>query len=300
VRAVSLNRIVVGVDGSAEADAALRWALAEAKLRQLPVRAIGVWYPAGTPEEVEKLAALRSVAELRSQLGDDLKSHVDRVVEAAETDVAVTPHVLYGHPADRLIEEADDDALLVVGSRGRGAVKASMLGSVSHSCAQYARCPVAVVRGPHRHRRGLRRVVVGVDGSSSSVRALRFAHDAAAVRKAQLFVVHAWTLPSLALTARSWQVPREAAEELRAQAGHRLDESLRHAAIDPAGSNVEASLVEAFPATALLGAAKTADLLVVGTRGNGGWKGLLLGSVSMQCLAQSPCPVIVTRDEPAS
>jgi nucleotide-binding universal stress UspA family protein len=297
---VSFARVVVGVDGSTEADAALSWALAEAKLRQLPVRAIGVWYPAGTPEEVDKLAALRSVAELRSVLGEDLKSHVDRVVEATnETDVAVASQVLYGHPADRLIEEAGEEALLVVGSRGRGAIKASMLGSVSHSCAQYARTPVAVVRGPHRHRRRMRRVVVGVDGSSSSVRALRFARDAAAVRKAQLLVLHAWTLPYLALTARTWQVPREAAEESKAQAGHRLDESLRQAAIDPTLPDVQASLVEAFPAAALLGAAKTADLMVVGTRGHGGWKGLLLGSVSMQCLAQSPCPVIVTRDEPA-
>ncbi|MEH1130554.1 universal stress protein [Micromonospora sp. CPCC 206061] len=87
---VAFTSVVVGVDGSAESDDALSWALREAQLRQLPLRTVGAWYPAGTPEETENLAALHSVAELRSQLVDDLSSHVNAVVrEAAVTDVPI-------------------------------------------------------------------------------------------------------------------------------------------------------------------------------------------------------------------
>jgi nucleotide-binding universal stress UspA family protein len=106
-------------------------------------------------------------------------------------------------------------------------------------------------------------------------------------------------LPYLALTAPPGAVPPDAVEEAEEQARLRLGESLRLGAVDPTRSDVETVLVKAFPGSALLGAAERADLLVVGTRGNGGWKGLLLGSVSMHCLTHSPCPVIVTRDRTA-
>jgi nucleotide-binding universal stress UspA family protein len=297
---VSFTSIVVGVDGSAESDGALNWALGEARLRQLPLRAVWVWHPTGSPEETEKLAALNSVADLRSRLGEDLTSHVERVLDGAgPADGSVVSRVLYGHPADQLIREAGDDALLVVGSRGRGGIKAALLGSVSHSCAQYARSAVAVVRGDRRPDTNAGRVVVGVDGSADSVAALRLARDAAALRKAQLVVVHAWTLPYRDLTAPAWAITPEEMGEAEAQARVRLAESLRQGDVDPRRTGAEAVLVKAFPGPALLGAAEGADLLVVGTRGNGGWKGLLLGSVSMQCLTHSSCPVVVARDQPS-
>jgi nucleotide-binding universal stress UspA family protein len=295
---VSFTSVVVGVDGSAESDDALRWALAEAQLRHLPLRPVWAWYPSGSPEETEKLASLSSVAELRLRLGDDLRSYVDRATQGADTSgVAIDSRVVYGHPTEQLVREAGDDRLLVVGSRGRGGIKASMLGSVSHSCAQYARGAVAVVRGDRRRHTGTGRVVVGVDGSAASVAALRLARDAAALRGARTVVIHAWTLPYLALTAPAWAVWPEDVGEAEAQARVRLDESLRLGAADRTRVDTEAILVNTFPGRALLDAAQEADLLVVGTRGNGGWKGLLLGSVSMQCLTHSPCPVVVVREQ---
>jgi nucleotide-binding universal stress UspA family protein len=183
---VAVTGLVVGVDGSSEADDALVWALNEGRLRNLPVRAINVWQQSGTPQEMERLAGLQTVAELRAQLVNEVRSSVRAVAERAQaTDVAVTCEVLYGHPTQELIRAAGTDSLLVVGSRGRSGLAGAMLGSVSQSCAQYARGAVVVVRG-RRPDSAADRVVVGVDGSARSLHALRFADDAARVRGAAL------------------------------------------------------------------------------------------------------------------
>jgi nucleotide-binding universal stress UspA family protein len=293
---MAITSVVVGVDGSSESDDALVWAVEEGRLRDLPVRAINVWHPSGAPQEVEQLSALQSVGELRAQLRDDLEAGVRAVVEPAHaTDVAVTSQVLYGHPVRELIREAGADSLLVVGSRGRGAVGGSLLGSVSQSCVQYANGPVVVVRGHHPERRA-GRVVVGVDGSPQSVCALRFADEAARLRRASLQVVHAWTVPYLGFAGRGRSLPREAIDEIAVKAGETLRESLRRGSVDATRPDVEMWLVEGYPSLLLLQAAANADLMVVGSRGYGGWKGLLLGSVSTQSVTQAPCPVVVIRD----
>lgn len=289
--------VVVGVDGSPESDDALVWALEEGRLRNVPVRAVNAWHPSGAPQEVEQLAALHSVADLRDRLRHEVDSGVRAVVDRTHaTDVAVTSQVVYGHPGRELIRAAGTDSLLVVGTRGRGSLAGSTLGSVSQSCVQYADGPVAVVRG-HRPERRAGRVLVGVDGSPRSVRALRFADEAARLRGASLLVVHAWTVPYLGFAGRGSGLPREAIDEIAAKAGETLRESLRSGSVDATRSDVEMWLVEGYPALSLLQAAANADLLVVGSRGYGGWKGLLLGSVSTQSVTQSPCPVVVIRDQ---
>jgi nucleotide-binding universal stress UspA family protein len=296
---MTVTEVVVGVDGSPDSDEALAWALREGRLRKLPVRAINVWHPNGTPNEVEMLATLRSVTELRSRLLEEVTSSVRTMVEHVHAaDVAVTSHVVYGHPVQELIREAGADSLLVVGSRGRGSITGSMLGSVSQSCVQYANSTVVVVRGRRRDS-AAGRVVVGVDESASSIQALRFAEQAAAVRGAALQVVHAWTLPYLGFLGRSGSLPQEALDEVAVRAAETLRESMRRASIDATRSDVEMWLAEGAPNLMLLQAAGNADLLVVGSRGYGGWKGLLLGSVSTQSVTQSPCPVAVVRDHDA-
>jgi len=293
---VAVRRVVVGVDGSPEADDALVWALREAWLRDVPLHAVNVWQPSGRPQEAERLAELQSVADLRAGLLRQVSAGVLAVAERARaTGVAVTSDVLYGSPARELIRAAGADSLLVVGSRGRGSVTGVVLGSVSQSCAQYAAGTVVVVRG-RRPDPAAGRVVVGVDGSSRSVQALRFAADAARCRGASLQVVHAWTLPYLGFAGPSETLPQETVDELAADASETLHESLRRGSVDTSRSDVLLHLVESAPAVALLKAAEGADLLVVGSRGHGGWKGLLMGSVSLRCITQSPCPVAVFRE----
>jgi nucleotide-binding universal stress UspA family protein len=291
-----ITSVVVGVDGSPESDDALVWALAEGRLRGVPVRAVNVWQPSGRPREVEWLSGLESVADLRAHLQRDVAAGVRAVTDgAAASDVEVTAAVMYGHPAQELIRLSEADSLLVVGSRGRGSLAGSMLGSVSQSAAQYANGTVVVVRGA-RPDPAARPVVAGVDGSPGSVHALRFAEEAARLRGVPLRVVHAWSTPYLGFAGPATSLPPEAIDELAAQAGETLRAGLDQASIDAARSDVEARLVEGPPARALLDAAADADLLVVGSRGYGGWKGLLLGSVSTQCVTQSPAPVAVVRD----
>jgi nucleotide-binding universal stress UspA family protein len=290
---MTVKDIVVGIDGSPGSDEALLWALREGRRRKLPVRTINVWHPDGTPLQVERLATLHSVAELRTRLREDVTAGVRKLVDRAHaTDVAVTSQVLYGDPVRELIREAGADSLLVVGSRGRGSITGSMLGSVSQSCVQHAHGTVVVVRG-HRRASATGRVMVGVDGSDSSVQALRFAEAAAASRGATLQVVHAWTLPYLGFAGRSGGLPQDALDEIAVQAAETLRDSMRRASIDPARADVEMWLAEGAPNLMLRQAAGHADLLVLGSRGYGGWKGFLLGSVSAQSVTQSPCPVAV-------
>ncbi|GIF01055.1 universal stress protein [Paractinoplanes rishiriensis] len=285
---MTVTNIVVGVDGSSPAEDALVWALREGRLRSLPVRAVHVWHEDGA-------AALPSVAELRERLEHDVTAGVRAVAErAGATDVPVTVEIRHGHPAQELIQAAGAGTLLVVGSRGRGTVAGSLLGSVGQSSAQYAQGPVVVVRGPRRDNPA-GRVVVGVDGSAPSAPALRFARDTAVARGAVLQVVHTWTVPYMGFAGPvAW--PQEAIDDVAAQASQVLLDSLRGAGIDDARAGVELSLVQGPPAATLLEIADGADLLVVGSRGYGGWKGLLLGSVSTRAVTQAPLPVAVIRD----
>jgi len=136
-------------------------------------------------------------------------------------------------------------------------------------------------------------IVVGVDGSEGSKRALEWAAGEAKLRRLPLTALLAWQWPTGIYGAGWMGVTPEVAEDLRKAAERRLEETC--AAVAPAleGVEVTRSVVEGPPAQALLQAAEDADLLVVGTRGHGGFVGLLLGSVSQQCATHSPCPIVI-------
>ena len=152
------------------------------------------------------------------------------------------------------------------------------------------------------------KIVVGVDGSAGAREALRFALAEARLRGAVLETVLAWELPlyegvpgPFLVEVPAELVPplEEARAVLQAGAERRLDAELE-AVLDDADASVEIHclVVEAAPAAALVGAAQGADLLVVGSRGHGGFRGLLLGSVSQRCARSAPCPVAIVRARP--
>lgn len=137
------------------------------------------------------------------------------------------------------------------------------------------------------------RIVVGVDGSDYAEAALDWALDEARRRGAKLQVVHSWQyLPVVAEPMAG--APPIPFEELAANAQQVVDEAVAKATGGKdAGVDIEVTIVEGPPAAALLDCAKDADLLVVGSRGRGGFKGLLLGSVSQQISHHAHCPVVI-------
>ncbi|MFO7776888.1 MAG: universal stress protein [Nitriliruptoraceae bacterium] len=138
------------------------------------------------------------------------------------------------------------------------------------------------------------RIVVGLDSSEESIRALRWALDEARLRDAELELVHAYPTPELVALPAVVTLPSD--DELRGAAGEVISEQLER--IGGAGDVPVTKTVRSGGAAAVLcEVAQGADLLVVGARGLGGFRGLLLGSVTHQVMAHSPCPVVVTVPE---
>jgi nucleotide-binding universal stress UspA family protein len=141
-------------------------------------------------------------------------------------------------------------------------------------------------------------IVVGVDGSDGSRRALRWAAGEAAVRGDELALVHVWERPQAYAPMGLGAYPVDP-EPIQEAARSLLDGLVGEARQLAGDAPVQGLLVEGAPAEALLEAARTADLLVVGSRGLGGFRSLLLGSISQQVAHHAPCPVVIvpTHDE---
>lgn len=138
------------------------------------------------------------------------------------------------------------------------------------------------------------RIVVGIDGSENSKHALRWALDEARLRDASLRVVYAWTMPVYV----GYGVPPAAVinpASLAEAASERVDKTVGEVIGEAEDVQIERKAVEGMAAQTLVEEADGADLLVVGSRGHGGFAGLLLGSVSQQCAHHAPCPVVIVR-----
>ena len=142
-------------------------------------------------------------------------------------------------------------------------------------------------------------VVVGVDHSDGAREALRFALEEAELRQATLRVVHAWQLGYIGVTGMEGGLPAVGGElhDFRDAAAAALDATLRETIPDVGKVDVEQRVVEGAPAAVLIEESRAADLLVVGSRGHGGFAQLLLGSVSQQCAHHADCPVVIVRSK---
>lgn len=135
------------------------------------------------------------------------------------------------------------------------------------------------------------RIVVGVDGSEESLAALRWAGEEAELRHGKVEAVHAWSYPPMAFIPAMVPPAAFPHEALAAEAEAVLDHACNQ--LPDGGTNVQRILVQGSPAQVLIDSAIGADLLVVGSRGRGGFAGLLLGSVSQQCAHHASCPVVI-------
>jgi len=290
--------IVVGVDGSEGSRAAVRWAARDAHRRQLPLRIVAAagldaLEPAPTSESF-----WRHVSAYRESWANDVVNEAADLARKIIAPVEPQTAVYSREPAViALRREAESARLLVVGSRGRGGAIESRLGSTAIALTQEAACPVVVVPtavgGPLDAATG--DVVVGVDGSQMSQRAVEFAFAEAALRRTGLTAVHAWTLPWLRSTLSHRYEVASVTPAFQQEAAAVLSESLAEVRQKYPAVPVVEQAVEERPAVALVEASRDAPLLVVGSRGRGGVTGLLLGSVSHDVLHRAHCPVAVIR-----
>jgi nucleotide-binding universal stress UspA family protein len=151
---------------------------------------------------------------------------------------------------------------------------------------------------PRGHERHVRKIVVGVDGSDASKEALRWAVGEAKLRGAKVVAVHAWQVPVLPIDVGPPPVPALDLVDLLPEferTAQRLVESVVEEVAGGADVDVEPVATEGPAVTALIEAARDAELLVVGSRGHGGFLGLTIGSVSLQVAQHAPCPVVIDR-----
>lgn len=286
--------VVVGVDGSAGSLSAVRAAAAEAVERGRPLRIVHafIWpslgVATGPPVNEPADLGLRAFAERV------LAEAVDEAEKAAP-GVHPTAALVDGAAAPVLLGESRDAVLLVIGDRGLGGFGSLLLGSVALHTTAHAACPVLVVRGQER---ATGPVVVGVDGSAGSGSAIGFAIEEAARRRTSLTAVHVWgAFDSGSQPDRLPLVYDKGALEGAEQ--RVLSESLAGWVTRYPEVTVRPELVHGRPAAALIEHSRTAQLLVTGARGRGGFTGLLLGSVSQTVLHHADCPVVIVR-APAS
>ncbi|GAA4488384.1 universal stress protein [Rhodococcus olei] len=287
--------VVVGVDGSAASYAAVSWAAREAHLHRSPLRivsALGAVSPHGDLRLPQSYFAERNRA-VRDHL--DEAAAIAHTTDTTTTITEITTDVLEGAERPALLEVSRSARMVVVGSRGFGQVTAALAGSVAVALATHAHSPVVVIRGQAGQTSGTGDVVVGVDGTENSVRALSVAFAEAALRATGLVAVHAWSQFALS-TAYCDQLDMEwDAVDVAEQAV--LAERLAGWHQRYPETPVEKTVVRGNAAKQLRDRAEGAELLVVGTRGRGGFAGMLMGSTSSVLLHTAECPLMIVRSD---
>jgi len=287
--------VVVGIDGSDSALNAVRLAAAQAVRRAVPLRIVHVYVaPVALPNGVVDPSLVRNA--MRAQASRWLSvaaAAAEEVAPGLRPDLALEDAPLI--PV--LVKESRSAALLVIGTRGLGGFTGLLLGSTATLLAGRACCPLVVVRGEDSGTSPEQGpVVVGVDGTDNSEQATAFAFAEASARGTHLVAVHTWADAAVDSVLLGHPEPPDF---LPAQ--HRafevLAERLAYWQEKYPDVSVSREVVRDHPSRALLRYAAGAALVVVGTRGRGGFRGLLLGSTSQHLLHHAPCPVAIVRTE---
>ena len=296
-----MRDIVVGIDSSAGSERTLDRAFLEAERTGCPLRVVYAWTaqiwlgasgsglvyaaPLPAPEESRK-AAEQFLAEV-------VAKGLSRRTSATPVELRTETHE---GDAGRVLSRLSNDAvLLVVGGSGHGQLASALLGSVTSHVLHHATCPVMVVPSGAPVT-PFARVVVGLDGSESSRAA--FAWALAEAGPVPLVAVHAWIVNTAPLPIPYTSLPAGAAYERDAEVW--LEQEVALGLGTQQGTNVLRRLPYGPAVAALLNETGPDDLLVLGSRGHGGFASLILGSVASQCTAHASGTVVVVRERPAS
>jgi nucleotide-binding universal stress UspA family protein len=294
---------VVGVDGSNSSTKALDWAVAEAGVRGAPLKVVCA-YTVPRFGATSMDAAYLDVG--ASALSEGAGAVLEAAAERAKEHLSDVEGVLeVGDAAGVLVEHSKQAALMVVGTRGRGGFAERLLGTVSTALPVHAHCPTVVVPSGGRGRTSdaeaadeppeVRKIVVGVDGSEVSKLALARSLDEAISWQADLVAFASMPVAS-GTSLFAWapgQVDHTAVlAELEAEVGRLIEAELVGREV-PDGFAVRHHALDGTASALLVEFSSSADLIVVGSRGRGGFSGLLLGSTSQAVLHHARCPVMV-------
>ena len=283
--------VVVGYDSSSEGEPAFAWALKEGHDRDLPVHALvarGVLYAAAP--------GIGTATPWPEDLVGDLVAQARGYAEAHAPGTTLVTESALGSPASFLVQASQSAELVVVGRHRHSALGEAIVGSTSAQVVAHAACPVVVVDrdfqvpddGP---------IVVAVDGSPANEAAIAFAFERASRLGVPVVAVYAWWLDVPDRVGISWLSEDKLAD---IQQGHRrlLERSVADWVQKYPDVEVRQVLTRQLPVEAVLEQAEGAQLIVVGSRGHGGFAGLLLGSVSQGLLHHArPCPLAVVHSQ---
>jgi nucleotide-binding universal stress UspA family protein len=297
------NLVVAGVDGSPSSTAAALWAAAEAQRRGAELSLVHAYsvplLPSGPGVPPPDIGA--ATAEAATAILDNARD----VVTTAYPGLTVTTLAREESPVTALQTASRHAAVTVVGSHGRHQLTETLLGSVAARVTGHAHSPVVVIRTDPDGRPqggGEGPVVVGLDGSAESDDALAFALQAAASRRTSLIAVRSWDNTALDGLQGSYPVTVDR-DQLDLQEQQLLADQLHNKTGNFPEVPVHQKVLWGRPATTLLSFCEDAGsfgrpcLLVVGSRGRGGFAGMVLGSTSHALIARATCGVAVIRPD---
>jgi nucleotide-binding universal stress UspA family protein len=283
--------ILACVDGSAASDAAIAWATREAVMRQLPITLMHAVPPVVVGWPVGQLYT--DTPEWQKQNGQQVIDQARKTLSASLSESEspeIHTEMEYSSVVQTLIDASKDASMIVAGSQGLGSLGRLLLGSVTTALTHHAHCPVAVIHSDGSVARSSNApVLLGIDGSPASEAATALAFDEASHRGVGLLALHAWSdVGVFPMLGMDWRDSERKGQEILAERLAGWQE--RYPDV-----HVERLIFCDKPSRWLLQESERAQLVVVGSRGRGGFTGMLLGSVSSAVAQSATVPVIVVR-----
>ena len=296
--------VLVGIDGSSNAETAMWWAVDIARASNRPLRLltcyslpvmVGLGAAAGYMGPMLTTEEIREIDAANRKMLEDLKAKV----VSAHSDLKVELFIDQGSPAAAILKASEDAAMIVMGTRGVGSAHALVLGSVSYAVAHRAKCPVILVPETAERAAG-GRVVIGIDGSKNSNQAAAWGLHFAESIERPVELVSAWQYPYAAMSPEIGMVMGPDIEELRhamQRDARKLVEQVRmHLSVDEHSHvSITTDVVEGSATEALIDHSRTNDVLVVGSRSRSVLAAALLGGTTLALAHRSKCPVAIVH-----
>ncbi|WP_186526183.1 universal stress protein [Leekyejoonella antrihumi] len=277
--------IVVGVDTSQASMIALDWATTLAQQTRAPMHLIHGF----SPDRPDWAFGMGADDDHFHRAGERVLNRARNRIQLRDRMIQVSTGLTGSYPAAAMVRASALASMVVVGSHGDSLLHISSIGETAHQIAGHAACPVAVVRTDLNLENEYRRILVGVDRSELSGKALGWAFSQAERINAEVLAIHAWQprdAQDPGLGSAEWPSYADACREM-------IESKIADQRAQHPGVKVMTEVFQGNPTRALVTESHASDLVVLGARGDGGFDGLHLGRVARDALSHSTCPVVV-------